>query len=61
MRATHISCSSCGKVIAREDRRRTRQGTLVPLSGTKLETSAKQAPRLICPCGKITVLLQGSL
>ena len=52
------SCCRCRKVIAREDRLLRE---FVPLGGAKIDLPYKQAPRIKCPCGLATILLDGSL
>lgn len=53
----------CKRVIGKEDRRRKNQGWLVACSGAKLEipSSPKIAPRLTCVCGRVTVIVKGSV
>lgn len=52
------SCSRCHKVVAKEDRLLRE---FVPLGGAKIDLPYKQAPRIKCPCGLATILLDGGI
>ena len=54
-------CPACRKLIAREDRRRVEGARLKAMSGAILIQYEKEAPKLRCPCGKLIILLKGSL
>lgn len=57
-----ISCPGCKKVMAREDgRKKGRPGALTPMPGVTLSAPSKLAPRLKCVCGRVLILLKGSL
>lgn len=53
-------CSGCGRLLAKEDRRR-REGERLRLApGVELETPAVgRAMQLKCPCGLVLILLKG--
>jgi len=52
-------CSKCLRVIAREDRRRTRQGFLQAVAPATLKLGHRTAPAVRCACGHRTVLVKG--
>jgi hypothetical protein len=54
-------CQRCNKVIAKEDRRRTRLGFLIPQNNAMIQERINEAPRIKCQCGLVTILLKGSL
>lgn len=53
------SCPSCHRVIVKENRNRTKGGSLVVLSGSKLELDSVGVLRVHCVCGKVIVLNHG--
>lgn len=56
------SCPRCNKVLAREDiGLRSIGESLFPTNGTKVEVKPGQAPRLVCTCGKVLLLMEGRL
>ena len=51
---------SCGLKIARSDR--TKIPTVLESVGdARLRIQVNEAPRVRCPCGKVSILLEGSL
>ena len=56
---TRHDCPSCQRTIAKEDRRRRKP--LIPTAGVRLVERDKEAPRLVCVCGKVVILLRASL
>lgn len=54
-------CPSCKKNIAREDNRRIKKGVMIPLAGARITQNIGEAPRIKCLCGKVIILLKGSL
>ncbi len=53
-------CYHCKLVIAKEDRRR-KPPRLEAGPGALVERFHNQAPRIKCSCGRITILLKGSV
>ena len=52
-------CPGCKKVIARESW--PKKGySLALMSGVKVTLEPNMAPRLICSCGQLVILLKGS-
>lgn len=60
-RQGEVHCVKCGVTIARTDNRRRLDDRTMPKSPAVLERPARQAPRLRCGCGHVTILLKGIL
>lgn len=55
-------CPRCHRIVAKEDARFTRQGTLRPLNGSAVIVQPKQAPSIRCfHCQHRIILLKGAL
>lgn len=54
-------CPICKKQIAKEDNRK-KVDKLLPLNNTTMQLRGREAPRLKCGnCGKLVILLKGTL
>lgn len=53
-----LTCRGCRTVILKEDRR-FKVNRLQPRNGARLEQRVGMAPRLVCRCGVVTILLEG--
>lgn len=53
-------CPGCKKKIAKEDRRKSNQ-VLKPLAGASVFIRKNEAIRIKCLCGKVIIILKGSL
>lgn len=56
----HITCARCRTLVAATVRRDD-GWQLVPLNGATLLEQRGRAPRVRCPCGVVSILLDGSL
>ena len=59
-------CPSCDKPIAKDSLEFARhewslEKTIVPLNGATLEQREGEADRIKCSCGRVMILLQGSV
>lgn len=56
----NYSCPKCHKIIAKEDRRKRHQQSLVALHPAKLEIRVNEAPAVRCGfCNSRVILLKG--
>lgn len=56
-----LRCDGCGRIMAREDKRRKPGDRLKPVDGVTLEKGFEgRATRLKCGCGRVLILLQGA-
>ena len=56
-----IKCPRCENYIAKYDRRKKLEEQLIATYGAYLSQEPKQAPKVICPCGMVVILLEGSV
>ncbi len=56
-----IICEGCKRCIMRRDRRYRANDQLKAVNGAVIDVPHRQAPRLLCPCGRVTILLKGKV
>ncbi len=54
-------CSSCKRIVGRENKEAPPGEELTVLEGAVLEVRTNEAPRIKCNCGRTMILLKGSL
>jgi hypothetical protein len=59
--AVNYTCPGCGTLVLKRDRRRKGNAQLQVKNEATLVLTDRMAPKVRCRCGKVIILVQGSL